>query len=248
MADRIDRACLWMFAALSALIFFFIITDGQLIFSVPSAFAVIAALRLTIRSIPEKPVIRRRELMNRIQCLLRSWALMEESKAIDQIRRMLPDLYTQSAWPSVRLIQRLPDSSPLSANELISLKCRFQESETLHLLYTCPVSSEAAGLLSDLSGPCIRLTGSRELTRLLIKKSHILPAASEKKKRHRPLSVCAAQFAHSVRPLRSGVYMAAFLFVYLITRNRFHLLSALLFLLQLSAYCASRFLTKRSPV
>lgn len=248
MADRIDRACLWLLTALSALIFFLVITDGQLFFSVPAAFTVVAALRLTIRLIPEKPYIRRREQLSRVHCLLRSWALMDESQAIDQIKRLLPDLYTQTVWPSVHLIQRLPDSSPLSANELIILKHRFQKSEALHLLCTCPVSSEAADLLPDLTCPCIHLTDSRELSRLLMKKTHILPSASEKtKKRRKPLSVCAAQFVRSVRPLRSGMYMAVFFSVYLITKNRFYLLSALLFLLQLSAYCVSRFLAERRP-
>ena len=245
MADRIDRACLWLFAASSALIFFLVVTDGRLYFSIPAAFSILAVLRLLTRLLPDKPHIRRREQLARIQKLLRSWALMDESQAVDQIRLLLPDLYDQSVWPVVRLVQKLPTGPSLSANELIVLKRQYQKSDTLHLLCTCAISSDAAALLPDFPNSCVQLTGSKELTRLLSKNPHILPVDSEKKKQRRPFSVCAAQFARSVRPLRSGMYMLAFLFIHQITRNRFYLISALLFALQLAAYGVSRFLSWR---
>lgn len=248
MAHWIDRAALWLFAASSALLLFLILTGGRLFFSLAATFALILLLRLSIQKLPDKQIGTRKKQKRRAERQIRVWALIDKNDALAQLHSLIPELFDSSLWPSVRLIQRMPQD-PLSANELLELhRSALACNQAPVFLCTCPISPEAAALCDELLNPPVHLVGSNQIMRLLSTRIHLLPAEEIKKERRRPFTVRIAQSASSIRPARSAVYALLFLSLYTVTDSRFYLFSALLFILQLSFYIVVRMMCSRRAV
>ncbi len=245
MAHWIDRAALWLFTAFSALLFFLILTDGRLFVSGFTAFLLVLLIRIVSHRLPDKHIIRRKKRRARAEHQLKVWALMDKKEALSQIRTLLPELFEQKPCDTVYLIQRLPCES-LSANQLLELyRAHRSDNPALLFLCICPISPEAAALCTELADPFVRLVGGDRIIQLLLPRAHLLPELKTKKERRRPFAVRIAQSMSSIRPVRSGVYTLLFLSLYLVTKNRFYLVSALLFALQLTVFAVARLICPR---
>jgi len=245
MAHWIDRAALWLFTAFSALLFFLILTDGRLFISSFAAFFLVLLIRTVSQRLPDKHTIRRKNQKARVRHQLREWALMDEKEALSQIRSLLPELFEQDHSDTVHLLQRLPCES-LSANQLLELyRTHRGDSPVLLFLCTCPISSEAAAISTELADPFVRLVGGDRIMQLLLPRARLLPELKTKKERRRPFAVRIAQSISSIRPVRSGVYALLFLALHLATKSRFYLVAAILFALQLAAFAVSRLFCPR---
>ena len=246
MAYWIDRALIWLLAAFSALVFFLVLTDGRFVLSVLLAFAVVLLLRAVLQKLPEKRPFSRKRRLAQIESLLRKWAIAEKQEALAEIRSLLPDLFESSSDLPVCFIQRLPDSEELTANHLLEIRRAHKQESSVFLLCTGPVSPSALSLADSLSHPLLRISDSRQLTRLLLRSPCALPEITIKKERRRPFPVCVAQWTHSIRPIRSTVYAFVFFILYQLTRSRFYLASSLFFCIQLMICLISRTLEART--
>lgn len=240
MAKWIDRAVLWLIAASSAFFLSLSLSDGHLIFAIPSAFVLVLFLRLLIHKLPEKHHMRRKEKILRIHHLFRRWAIIDKNQALQEIHTLLPDLYEESVWPTVQLIQHPFDCEALHSDRLLDIWRNNRRQTPLHLLITGNVSSDVLALLPELSAPSIHLVDTAQLKRRLIPLIHTLPIESAKKERRKPLSVHAAQFIRSFQPIRTGWYTIIFLILYLLTHSFFYLVSSLVFFAQLLLYFTFR--------
>jgi len=240
MAKQIDLAVFWLITTLSAFFLSLSLSDGRLLFAIPSAFALVLLLRLLICRLPEKHRIQKKERIRRIHRLFFRWTIIDKKQALCEIQSLLPDLYEESVWPTVQLIQHPYDCEAMHSDRLLDIWRNSRRCDSLHLLITGNVHSDVISLLPELSAPSVHLIDAEQLKRRLIPLIHTLPMEPSKKEQRKPLSVRAAQFIRSFQPIRASLYTIVSLILYLLTHSAIYLVSSLMFLAQLLLYFAFR--------
>lgn len=230
MAKWIDRAALWAFAAFSAYLLIFVLTNGSLLFSAILTFGIMALMRILIRKLPEKRWLKRREKAAFAKSILSSWALMETSQAMNAVRQQLPGLIRDTD-AAVQLIQRMPDGPALDENQLIDIWKNACDQEKLRVIVTGPVSSQARSLSASLRSPELTVTDSSQLLQMLIRTIREIPPTQKTTGRRTPSKACITRYIQSVKPARTLFYGLFLAGLYLFSRSWLHLTAACLFLI-----------------
>ena len=230
MAHRIDRITLWMLITCSAFILTLTWTKRPIPASVLT-FLIVLFLRHALNRLPVHCHIRKKDKLLYARRLLRIWALSDRDKAFTAILRFVPEI--EEHFSEICLVQYLPDSPPLTANQLLDILHPYRTYDRLLLIATCPIDANALALTAELSNPAITVIDSTKLISRIIPSLHSVPReelqSQIKKEQRASRDKRIALFIQSINPLRSGLYAAVFFLLFLWSSSYIHLSAAVLF-------------------
>ncbi len=230
MAHRIDRIVLWTLVVCSAFILMQTLTGRPIIASILT-FLIVLLIRHIANHLPVLRHTRKKDRLLYARRLLRSWTLLNREDTLAEISRFVPEIKEISS--EICLIQYLPDSPHLTANQMLDILQPYRTCDRLLLISTCSIGTDALNLTAELSHAAISVIDSSALISRMLPSLKSIPREEMqeqiKKERHTSRRKHIALLVQNINPLRSGLYFAVFFLLFLWSRSYIHLSAAVLF-------------------
>lgn len=209
MICLIDGLVFWLLTLCALFLAFMALTGERIILScLLAALGCVALHALWTRF--SEPLRRRSRFMRReyTRFIIDGWAALPESDVLSAVMTLLSD--EDSAEKAI-VLPYAPSSRALNADALIACR-RAHPQEQLTVVALCPADRSAAAWAQRLS---INLVDGKCLTQRVMAAHPVVPDSFQVQKKRRISLPTYGVFVERINPLRSGLYAALALALYL---------------------------------